>query len=77
MAIGLAIDLVFNFISVFIQIHYHDVPMRRVWNKCWKRHVIANAIMLVVLILFFTSDMQKILKRNQSQNLKPTSKIIY
>ena len=30
MAIGLAIDLVFNCISVFIQIHYHDVPMQRV-----------------------------------------------
>ena len=56
MVIGLAIDLVFNCISVFIQIYYHDVPMRRVWFRCWKRHVIGNAIILVVLIVFFTPD---------------------
>ena len=57
MAIGLAIDLVLNCISVFIQIHYHDVPMQRVWFKCWKRHVIANAIILMMIIFVFTADL--------------------
>ena len=57
MVIGLAIDLVFNCISVFIQIHYHDVPLRRIWFKCWKRHVIANAIILMMVILIFTEDL--------------------
>ena len=60
MVIGLAIDLVFNCISVFIHIHYRDVPMRRVWFKCWKRHMIANAIILMVVILFFTSDVLRV-----------------
>ena len=54
MAIGLGIDFFFNCISVFIQIHYHDVPMQRVWLKFWKRHVIANAIILMV-VLYFSS----------------------
>ena len=54
MAIGLGIDFFFNYISVFIQIHYHDV--QRVWLKFGKRHVIANAIIVVVVIAYFSSD---------------------
>ena len=68
MVIGLAIDLVFNCISVFIQIHYHDVPMRRVWFKCWKRHVIGNAIILVVLIGFFTPDVLSVFLSRQDRS---------
>ena len=68
MVIGLAIDLVFNCISVFIQIHYHNVPIRRVWFKCWKRHVTANAIMLVVIILFFTPDLLLVFHSRQDRS---------
>ena len=32
-AISLALDFVFNLISVFIQIHYYDIPMRKVWTR--------------------------------------------
>ena len=68
MVIGLAIDLVFNCISLFIQIHYHDVPLRRVWFKCWKRHVIGNAIILMMLILYFTSDILSVFQSRQDRS---------
>ena len=37
-AIGLAIDFLFNIISVFIQIHFYDIPMRNAWSNYWLRH---------------------------------------
>ena len=52
-AISLAIDFVFNIISVFIQIHFYDIPMRRVWMKYWRRHVIANAFIIICIVSYF------------------------
>ena len=52
-AISLAIDFVFNIISVFIQIHFYDIPMRRVWMKHWRRHVIANAFIIICIVSYF------------------------
>ena len=54
-AISLAIDFVFNIISVFIQIHFYDVPMRKVWVKYWRRHVTANAFMIIIVSYFGVS----------------------
>ena len=47
-AIGLAIDFVFNMISVFIQIHFYDIPMQMVWKKYWRRHVAANSFIIII-----------------------------
>jgi hypothetical protein len=52
-AISLAIDFAFNIISVFIQIHFYDIPMQKIWMKYWGRHVIANAIMIIVFVAYF------------------------
>jgi hypothetical protein len=52
-AISLAIDFVFNTISVFIQIHNYDIPMRKVWLKYWRRHVTINAFMLIITVSYF------------------------
>jgi hypothetical protein len=52
-AISLAIDFAFNIISVFIQIHFYDIPMQKIWTKYWGRHVIANAIMIIVFVAYF------------------------
>ena len=51
--ISTAMDFVFNVISVFIQVHVYDIPMRRVWFKHWRRHVIANALIIVIMISYF------------------------
>ena len=52
-AISLALDFVFNMISVFIQIHYYDIPMRKVWLKYWPRHVAANALIIICMVSYF------------------------
>jgi hypothetical protein len=46
----MAIDFAFNIISVFIQIHYYDIPMQNVWMKYWLRHVIANTFVIICMV---------------------------
>ncbi len=53
-AIGLGIEFVFNFLSTFVRIHWHNIPIARVWSKYWKRHVFANGIIVAVLVIVFT-----------------------
>ena len=56
-AIGLGIELVFNFVSILICIHGRDIPISRVWSKYWRRHMFATGITVVVLIGFFTKPL--------------------
>ena len=51
--ISLAIDFAFNIMSVFIQIHCYNIPMQRVWVKYWRRHVSANAFVIIVFVSNF------------------------
>ena len=63
-AISFMIDFVFNMMSVFIQIHFYNIPMHLIWKKYWSRHVIANAFMLVVYVSYFGSVLIRILADN-------------
>ena len=63
-AIGLAIDFAFNIVSVFIQIHYYNIPMQRVWVKYWRRHVSANAFMIIVFVSYFGSVLVSVFANN-------------
>ncbi|CAB3985935.1 Hypothetical predicted protein [Paramuricea clavata] len=56
-AIGLVIEFVFNILSTFIRIHWHDIPIARVWSKYWKRHVFANGIVVAILVCYFTRSL--------------------
>ena len=63
-AISLAIDFAFNIISVFIQIHCYNIPMQRVWVKYWRRHVSANAFMIIVLVSYFGTVLVNVFAHN-------------
>ena len=63
-AISLAIDFVFNLISVLIQIHCYNIPMQRVWVKYWRRHVGANAVMIIVFVSYFGSVLVSVFRGN-------------
>ena len=52
--LGLLIDYSFNCLSVFLQIQLHNIPIRRVWSKHWKRHLIANVLLVTVTVCYFT-----------------------
>ena len=53
-AIGIGIDFFFNCLSNFVQIHYYNLPINRVWKKYWKRHVLANLVIVTVIVSYFT-----------------------
>ena len=59
-AISLASDFVFNLISVFIQIHYYNIPMRKVWTRYWIRHVIANALIIIIIVSYFGPSLVRV-----------------
>ena len=52
--IGIGIDFLFNYLSNFVQIHYYNIPVARVWKKYWKRHVLAHLLIVMVTVLYFT-----------------------
>ena len=63
-AISLAIDFVFNIISVFIQIHYYDIPMQKVSSKYWLRHVTINSFMIIITVSFFGPSLLSVFMSN-------------
>ena len=60
-AIGLATDFLFNMISVFIQIHFYDIPMQMIWKKYWRRHVAANCFIIIICVSYFGSVLTSVL----------------
>ena len=53
-AIGIGIDFLFNCLSNFVQIHYYNIPIARVWRKYWKRHVLAHLLIVMMTVSYFT-----------------------
>lgn len=52
---GLAIDVFFNTISVWLQVMLFNIAVLRVWNsENWRTHVTANAVCTVMVALYFT-----------------------
>ena len=63
-AISLAIDFVFNIISVFIQIHHYDIPMQKVSSKYWLRHVTINSFMIIITVSYFGPSLLSVFMNN-------------
>ena len=53
-AIGIGIDFLFNCLSNFVQTHYYNIPVARVWKKYWKRHVLTHLLIVMVTVSYFT-----------------------
>ncbi len=67
--ISTAIDFVFNMISVFIQIHVYDIPVRRVWLKYWRRHVIANTFTIICMVSYFGTSLVSVFQAREDMLL--------
>ena len=65
-AIGIAIDFLFNCLSNFVQIHYYNIPIARVWKKYWKRHLFAHMIIVVVIVAYFTGMLLSCFRARES-----------
>ena len=64
-AIGIGIDFIFNFLSNFVQIHYYNIPIGRVWSKYWKRHMLANFIIVMVIVSYFTQILLSVFRARE------------
>ena len=54
-ATGLAIDVVFNTVSVWLQVREFNIAVLKVWNsKNWRAHFIANIVFTLMSMLYFT-----------------------
>ena len=67
--ISTAIDFVFNIISVFIQVHFYDIPLRKVWFKYWKRHVIANSLVIICMVSYFGRPLAGVFEAREDRSL--------
>ena len=53
-AIGFAINLVSNSVSIFIYVYWHKSRLPTVWSQAWRLHVTTVAISSVMTIVYFT-----------------------
>ena len=74
-AISLAIDFVFNIISVFIQIHFYDIPMQKVWLNYWRRHLTANAFIIICTVSYFGASLVSVFASQKYISLFNESKL--
>ena len=65
-AIGVGIDFLFNCLSNFVQIHYYNIPIARVWKKYWKRHVLAHLLIVMVTVSYFTKGLLSCFQARES-----------
>ena len=52
--IGLGINFFTNFLLILVHIHWHDIQVLKVWFKHWKLHMLANAFVGTMTILYFS-----------------------
>ena len=69
-AIGVLIDLIFNCMSNYVQIYYYNIPIGRVWKKYWKRHLLANTIVILTIIAYFSEDFESIFRSHFEDSSK-------
>ena len=68
-ATGLAIDVVFNTVSVWLQVTLFNVAVLKVWNSHnWRAHVIANVVCTLMTILYFTEYLFDIIRRKNDHH---------
>ncbi|XP_046857514.1 uncharacterized protein LOC124450905 [Xenia sp. Carnegie-2017] len=61
-AIGILIDFIFNCLTNFVQMCYYNIPIGRVWKKYWKRHLLANLIIVLVVIAYFGRGLESVFR---------------
>ena len=62
-ATGLAIDVVFNTLSVWLQVRVFNIAVLKVWNSNnWRTHFIANIIFTLMSMLYFTEYLFAIIR---------------
>ena len=61
--VGIGISLLANFVALLIHIHSHKACLIEVWNKQWKRHLLALMLGGIMSICYFTAVLLSIFVR--------------
>ncbi|XP_046862746.1 uncharacterized protein LOC124456314 [Xenia sp. Carnegie-2017] len=61
-AIGVTIDFIFNCLSNYVQMFYYNIPIGRVWKKYWKRHLLANLVVVLTIIANFSKALESVFR---------------
>ena len=69
---GLAIDVFFNTVSLWLQAMYLNVAVLKVWrSKQWRYHVISNVVCTIMVVLYFTEYLFAIVRgKNNGKKFK-------
>ena len=66
--IGLGIEFVFAWFSTFIQVWLYNIAIKTVWFKYWLRHILANGLIMVVAISYFSQILLSIFELRIESN---------
>ena len=66
LAIAVGIDFVFNCLSNFVEIRCYNIPISRVWKKYWRRHLLANNILVIVVVSYFSPVLLSVFQASET-----------
>ena len=67
--IGLGIEFVFVWFSTFVQIWLYNIAIKTVWFRYWLRHILANVLIMVVAISYFSPVLLSVVKSRMESSI--------
>ena len=61
-AIAVGIDFFFNCLAIFIQMYWYGIPVAKVWFKHWRLHLLANAFLAAMTVMYFSPKLLEIVQ---------------
>ena len=61
-AIAVGIDFFFNCLAIFIQMYWYGIPVAKVWFKHWRLHMLANAFLAAMTVMYFSPKLLEIVQ---------------
>ena len=67
--VGLGIEFIFAWLSTFIQVWLYNIAIKTVWCRYWLRHIMANVIIVVVAISYFSTVLISVVKSRMETSI--------
>ena len=63
-SVAMTVDLYFNSLSIFLQTHWYNVPIRRVWSKHWQVHLVVSFVTILMTVMYFSPVLLTVVRVN-------------
>lgn len=60
-AVGLVIEVVWNSLSVWLQVRFYRSKIKQVWLECYKNHALATLVLVTITICYFSQVLFNVL----------------